>query len=244
MGMKFQTESEWKKFQKDLQKQGVTVMVSEPKSTFVPSKPKQSNSKTTNQPTRRGVMGILDTVKQSVKKSLDPAERKRSADRKEKEKYRKEAKTINTRNRYLPQIQSIASEYGADVEALDTEAYIFKNDGKRTRGIHVKYGMRPEIIRHKLEVVFTKSATSSKVIKGITSAAHRAKEIREELGEAGAAVKGAMGDGKGGMYDDPNFGGAFAARPSSGGGGRPASSGKKRSKPARNPDQLYPDIKW
>jgi hypothetical protein len=243
------TGEEWNKFQKDLKKQGVTLNTSS-KPAFVPSrqpattpkKPAQNPVQTPNR--RKGVMGILDTVKGKVKSFQDENERKR--DIAQKTKYRKEAAIIKNRNRYLPQIQTIAQTHGAQVEALDTEAYVYKTVGNRTTGVHIRYGENPSTINHKLEVKFTKSATSSKIIKGITSAAHRAKEIREELSEAGTAMKGAMGDGKGNMFEDPNFGGAFNTGRSSGGSSSGRSSGtkKKRSSPQRNPDQIYPDIKW
>lgn len=159
---------------------------------------------------------------------------------------KRETQMINTRNKYLPGIQSIAAKYGASVEVLDTAAYVYKTDGNRANGVHINYGEGAATITRKLETKFTKSATTSKVIKGFTSAMHKAKDIREQLGEAGAAMKGAMGEG-GGMYDNPNFGGAFAERPASGGSrssGGSSGGKRKKSRPQRNPDQIYPDIKW
>lgn len=245
------TEEEWIKFQKDLKKQGVNVNTSS-KSAFVPSqKPSTTPKKPAQNPAqpvqnrRKGVMGILDTVKGKVKSFQDENERKR--EQSEREKYRRESKTIHIRNRSLPKIESIAKKFGASVEALDTEAYVYKTEGNRTNGIHIRYGENGNVIYHKLSVKFTKSAKSSHIIKGITSAAHKAKAIREELGEAGEAIKGAMGDGKGNMFEDPNFGGAFNAGSRSSGGsssGRSSGTKKKRSSQPRNPDQIYPDIKW
>lgn len=188
-------------------------------------------------------MGIIGDLRGKVQGFQTEQERKR--EQAQQDKARRESKMLKKKHHYLPQIQKIARDFGAEVEGLDTAAYVYKTDGNRQKGVHINYGEGPATIARKLEVTFTKSATSSRVIKGITNAAHKAKAIREELGEAGEAIKGAMGDGKGNMFEDPNFGGAFAGRSSSG-GSRSSSGGtkKKRSGQPRNPDQIYPDIKW
>jgi hypothetical protein len=242
------TEEEWIKFQKDLKRQGVNVNTSSESAFVPPKKPTQKPQQKPAQPVqnrRKGVMGILDTVKQKVKTSLDPNARDKAREQAQRDKARRETKMLKKKHHYLPQIQKIARRYGAEVEALDTAAYVYKTEGNRQKGVHINYGEGPATISRKLEVAFTKSATSSRVIKGITNAAHKAKAIREELGEAGEAIKGAMGDGKGNMFEDPNFGGAFNAGRSSGGSsGRSSGTKKKRSSQPRNPDQIYPDIKW
>lgn len=134
--------------------------------------------------------------------------KKASANR-ERKKAQQEIAIIKKRNKFLPGIQKLAHKYHAKVEALDTAAYVYKNVGNREVGVHINYGTSYLTMERKLETAFMKSAAGSKIVRGITSAALKAKAIREDLEEAGKAVKGAMGEGKGNMYEDPNFGKMF-----------------------------------
>lgn len=152
-------------------------------------------------------MGILKKiawsaagVRQKVKDLQ--ADRTRNAEKSNKE-------LLNKKYRYLPQIEKYAKKYGATVEAYDKKAYVYKEIDGRDVGINIAYGEPAATIRIRMERAFTQKPLSSRVLRRVKNAAHRAKEIREELGETGKAIKGAMGDGKGGMYEDPNFGGAF-----------------------------------
>lgn len=185
-----------------------------------------------------GVKATLDHRAEQHKKNKALAERK---------KEKAELAIISKRKKYLPIIQRIALKFNANVEALDTAAYVYKQEKNRQIGVHINYGEPEHVIERKLETKFTKSARSSRVIKGIIEGAHTAKKLREDLGEAGKAVKGAMGDGKGGMYDDPNFGGAFATRTSSRSTGtKSAGTGtkkKKKSSPKAEKNSLYPEYK-
>jgi hypothetical protein len=183
-------------------------------------------------------MSLLGNIKGKIDQM--GRDRKLAKDKAERAQYSAETRMLKKKRRYLPVIQKYAHRHGVSVEALDTAAYVYKTENGKTRGIHIDYGTGPATINRKIEIAFTKKASSSKILKGITNAAHKAKAIREELGEAGEAVKGAMGDGKGNMFEDPNFGGNFA-----GSGSRSSSSGKKR-KPARqsNSNSIYPDMKF
>lgn len=131
--------------------------------------------------------------------------RQQKARRAEQAQIRAENAKIAKRNKYLPGIRKIAKRYHAGVEVLDTHAYIFKTVGKRQAGVHIPYGTHPRVIIRKLEVAFTPSAGTSKIIKGISSAAHKAKAIREDLDKAGKDIKSAMGGGKGNMWTDPDY---------------------------------------
>lgn len=147
-------------------------------------------------------MSLLDSIKaipSNIKKSQKERSRKQD---------RMETQIIKTREKYLPGIQRIAKKFGAKCEVLDRAAYVFKTINGREIGIHINYGTSDLTIQRKLETTFTKSATGSKIIRGITSAAHKAKDIRKELGEAREAIHDAFGEG-GNMYENPNFGKGF-----------------------------------
>lgn len=152
-------------------------------------------------------MGILKKIAWSaagVKQKIKDiqADRSRNAERSNRE-------TLNKKRQYLPAIKNLASKYGANVEAYDKKAYVYKDIGGRDVGINVAYGEPKATIEIRMERAFTQKPLSSRVLRGVKNAAHRAKELREDLGETGKAIKGAVGDGKGSMYEDPNFGGAF-----------------------------------
>ena len=196
---------------------------------------------------------VLSGVKSKVigvKATLDHRAEQHKKDKivAEKKKAQAELAVIKKRKKYLPIIQRLALKYNANVEALDTAAYVYKQEKNRQIGVHINYGEPEHVIERKLETKFTKSARSSRIIKGVIEGAHTVKQLREDLGKAGTAVKGAMGDGKGGMYDDPNFGGAFATRTSSRASSGTKASGtgtkkKKKSAPKAEKNSLYPEYK-
>lgn len=191
------------------------------------------------------VTGKIAAVKTNMQQKSE--EHKKAKALAEKKKIQAEENLIRRRKKYLPMIYKLAHKYHASVEPLDTEAYVYKQEKNRQIGVHIAYGESWHTAERKIETKFTKSAKASKVIKGIIEGAHTVKKLREDLGEAGKAVKGAMGDGKGGMYDDPNFGGAFAAR-SSGPSSPRKSAGtgtkkKKKSSSQTEKNSLYPEFK-
>jgi hypothetical protein len=184
-----------------------------------------------------GVKATLDNRAEQHKKDKVVAEKR---------KVQAELAVIKKRKKYLPIIQRLALKYNANVEALDTAAYVYKQEKNRQIGVHINYGEPEHTIERKLETKFTKSARSSRIIKGVIEGAHTVKQLREDIGKAGTAVKGAMGDGKGGMYDDPNFGGAFATRTSSAGTRKSSGTGakkKKKSAPRAEKNSLFPEYK-
>jgi hypothetical protein len=134
------------------------------------------------------------------------------------------------KRKHLPLIQKIARKFTASVEAYDTRAYVSKTVGGREVGVTIHYGESPTNIQLKMDRAF----------------AQRGKELREELGEAGEAIKGAVGDGSGSMYNDPNFGGQFR-----GSSARAPSRGGKKGKAFADDEEsdthgssLYPEIRW
>lgn len=164
-------------------------------------------------------MGILKDVRwaaagaaQKVKKAVHKAQFDRSVNA---EKRNREM--LHKKDQYLPQIEKFASKYGATVEAYDTKAYVVKEINGRDVGVNIAYGESPTNIRLKLDRAFTQKPLSSRVLRKVKNAGHRIKEIREEMGEAGEAIRGGIGDGSGNMWNDPNFGGNF--RGSSGSSG-------------------------
>lgn len=209
-------------------------------------------------------MSIIEDTKQKVlafteeqkkRHAIRVAEKKRKVALAEKDQARKEQQMIDRRNKALPTIEKVAAKYGATVEALDTAAYVYKNMGKREVGTHINYGTSELAISRKLETKFTKSATSSKVLKGFISGMETAKGLREDLGKANKAMKGALGEG-GNMYSNPNFGGQFAAPKRASSKPKSTSSTPKKTKKrssssnssnsitVQSNNSLYPDIKW
>jgi len=196
--------------------------------------PETSNRSQTRSPQkRRGVMGIVGKITGAIKtRQWENAGKKEQANR----------EMLNKKHKFLPQIQRIAKRFGASVDQSDTKAYVYKRVDGRERGVNITYGESDTNIELKLDRLFTQKPLSSKIIRKVTNAAHRAKEIREELGEAGEAIHGAVGDGSGNMFNNPNFGGNFAGAPAraspqkkkKGGSGSPRVSG----------NGLFPDIKW
>lgn len=181
-------------------------------------------------------MKILDKVTGAVK----TFQQKQSA---KKEQANREV--LNTKRKYLPQIKNFARKFEANVEAYDTKAYVSKTIGGREVGVTISYGESPTNIRLKMDRAFTQKPLASRVLRGVKKAAQRGKEIREELGQAGEAIKGAVGDGSGNMYNNPDFGGQFSApSPRVSRGGKRGKAFADDEESDTHGSSLYPEIRW
>ena len=142
------------------------------------------------------VLGVIKTKIGAVKKKRVQAERAR---------IRRQNEIIKKRNKHLPGIKRLAKKFHARVEVLDTAAFVYKNLGRREVGVHITYGLSEADVRRKLESAFTPSATSSKIIRGISAGARKIKAVKKDLGRARKDLHEALGGGKN-MWEDPNFG--------------------------------------
>ena len=103
------------------------------------------------------------------------------------------------RSRSIPTINRVAQEYGAEVEILDKDAYIFKTIKGDERGAHIPYGSHPMEIRRRLDKAFLGSSTLSKV----KSAGRTIKRAKKTLDSVRKELK-AAGFGQSSMYGDPS----------------------------------------
>lgn len=120
---------------------------------------------------------------ENISKDLEDYQKKRRA---------KNEQTLEklriARSTSLPLIHQIAEENGMDVEELDTGAYVSKG----TKGTHLPYGLTEGQIRAKLEATLYRSATVSKITKGIKGAVNTVNQGRDALRKSNI--------GKGSMY--------------------------------------------